>query len=149
QRSLVALDCGHRLFVGAGRVVDLAPEDHGVIWTVPSALWLLALVPLVWVASKFSRTNFSPRQHLLQQVVRALVLIALAVALARPVMEVGSSNLSVVYLVDTSYSVSSAAVAEAGSRITALNNDLRPDHSRIVAFARRAQVVESVEALQQ
>ena len=120
-----------------------------MIWTVPSALWLLALVPLVWVASKFSRTNFSPRQHLLQQVVRALVLIALAVALARPVMQIGSSNLSVVYLVDASYSVSSAAVADAGARITALNDGLRPDHSRIVAFARSAQVVESVQALQQ
>ncbi|MBM3751878.1 MAG: VWA domain-containing protein [Acidimicrobiia bacterium] len=120
-----------------------------MIWTVPSALWLLVLVPLVWVASRFSRTNFSPRQHLLQQVVRALVLIALAVALARPVMQVGSSNLSVVYLVDTSYSVSSAAVADAGARITARNDGLRPDHSRIVAFARSAQVVESVQALQQ
>jgi uncharacterized membrane protein len=73
----------------------------------------------------------------------------LAVALARPVMEVGSSNLSVVYLVDTSYSVSSAAVAEAGARITALNTDLRPDHSRIVAFARQSLVVEGVDPLQQ
>jgi len=130
-------------------VVDLAPEDHGVIWTVPTALWLLALVPLVWVASRFSRTNFSKRQHLLQLVVRSLVLAALAVALARPVMEVGSSNLSVVYLVDTSYSVSSQAVGDAATRITALNAGLSPDHSRIVAFARGAQVVENEAALRQ
>jgi hypothetical protein len=130
-------------------VVDLAPEDHGVIWTVPTALWLLALVPLVWVASRFSRTNFSKRQHLLQLVVRSLVLAALAVALARPVMEVGSSNLSVVYLVDTSYSVSSQAVGDAATRITALNAGLNPDHSRIVAFARGAQVVENEAALRQ
>jgi Ca-activated chloride channel family protein len=128
-------------------MVDLAPEDHGVIWTVPSALWLLALVPLVWVASKFSRTNFSPRQHLLQQIVRALVLVALALALARPVMELGSSRLSVVYLVDTSYSISSQAVDAAAARITELNADLRPDHSRIVAFAQGAQVVANEAAL--
>ena len=89
-----------------------------MIWTVPAALWLLLLVPLVWVASRFSRTSFSPRQHLLQQVMRAVVLAALALALSRPVMEIGSSNLSVVYLVDASYSVSSAAVADAGARIT-------------------------------
>lgn len=120
-----------------------------MIWTVPSALWLLALVPLVWVASKFSRTNFSKRQHLLQQLVRALVLSALAVALARPVMEIGSSNLSVVYLVDTSFSVSSQAVADAAARITALNGALDPDHSRIVAFARSAQVVVDEAALRQ
>ena len=120
-----------------------------MIWTVPTALWLLALVPLVWVASRFSRTNFSKRQHLLQLVVRSLVLAALALALSRPVMEVGSSNLSVVYLVDTSYSVSSQAVAEAATRITALNAGLSPDHSRIVAFARGAQVVENEAALRQ
>jgi len=120
-----------------------------VIWTVPTALWLLTLVPLVWVASRFSRTNFSKRQHLLQLVVRSLVLAALALALSRPVMEVSSSNLSVVYLVDTSYSVSSQAVAEAAARITALNAGLSPDHSRIVAFARGAQVVENEAALRQ
>ena len=118
-----------------------------MIWTVPTALWLLALVPLVWVASKFSRTNFSKRQHLLQLVIRSLVLIALALALSRPVMEVGSSNLSVVYLVDTSYSISSQAVGEAADRISALNAGLSPDHSRIVAFARGAQVVENEAAL--
>ena len=128
-------------------MVDLASEDHGVIWTTPSALWLLALVPLVWVASKFSRTNFSPRQHLLQQLVRALVLVALALALARPVMETGSSRLSVVYLVDTSYSVSSQAVADAATRIDELTAALRPDHSRIVAFAHGAQVVADASAL--
>lgn len=120
-----------------------------MIWTVPTALWLLALVPLVWVASKFSRTNFSTRQHLLQLVIRSLVLTALALALARPVMEVGSSNLSVVYLVDTSYSISSQAVADAATRITALNAGLSPDHSRIVAFARGARVVENEAALRQ
>lgn len=119
-----------------------------MIWTVPAALWLLALVPLVWVASRFSRTNFNPRQHRLQQIVRAVVLTALAVALARPVLEVGSSNLSIVYVVDTSYSVSSRAVADAGARISAMNASLRPDHSRILAFAGTSRVVETIEGLQ-
>lgn len=118
-----------------------------IIWTSPGALWLLLLVPLVWVAGRFSRTNFNPRQHTLQGIVRSAVLVALAVALARPVAEVGSSELSVVYLVDVSYSVSSRAVAEAGTRIGELNASLRPDHFRIVAFARHAQVVPDAAAL--
>ena len=120
-----------------------------VIWTSPAALWLLVLVPLVWLAGRFSRTNFNPRQHLLQTTVRTAVLAALAVALARPVFEVGSSRLSVVYLVDVSYSVSSASVTEAAARIAELNSALRPDHSRIVAFARTAQVVADGDALGQ
>lgn len=118
-----------------------------VIWTSPAALWLLLLVPLVWAASRFSRTNFNPRQHLLQNVVRSLVLVALAVALARPVLEVGSSRVSVVYLVDVSYSVSSRSVQEAATKIAELNGTLRPDHSSIVAFARHARVVADGNAL--
>ena len=120
-----------------------------VIWTTPGALWLLVLVPLVWAAGRFSRTNFNPRQHLLQTVVRSHVLVVLAVALARPVLEVGSSRVSVVYLVDVSYSVSSRSVQEAATRIAGLNDALRPDHFRIVAFARHAQVVADGAALTQ
>ncbi len=120
-----------------------------VIWTSPAALWLLVLVPLVWVAARYSRTNFNPRQHLLQTIVRTLVLAALAIALARPVFEVGSSRLSVVYLVDVSYSISSRSVTEAASRIAELNTALRPDHSRIVAFGRHARVVTDGAALSQ
>ena len=83
-----------------------------MIWTSPAALWLLALVPLVWLSGRFSRTNFNRRQNALQVIVRSAVMVALAVALARPVLEVGSSRLSVVYLVDVSYSVSSRSVTE-------------------------------------
>ncbi|NQW03429.1 MAG: VWA domain-containing protein [Acidobacteria bacterium] len=118
-----------------------------VIWTSPAALWLLLLVPLVWLAGRFSRTNFNPAQHTLQGAVRSVVLIALAVALARPVLEVGSSRVSVVYLVDVSYSVSSRSVTEAAARITEINASLQPDHMSIVAFGRHAQVVDTVDAL--
>ena len=32
-------------------------------WTAPGALWLLAAVPLVWLALMAARTNFNPRQR--------------------------------------------------------------------------------------
>lgn len=120
-----------------------------MIWTSPAALWLLALVPLVWLSGRFSRTNFNRRQNLLQMVVRSAVLAALAIALARPVLELGSSRVSVVYVVDVSYSVSSRSVTEAAARIAELNGGLRPDHSRIVAFARHPRVVPDGNALTQ
>jgi Ca-activated chloride channel homolog len=120
-----------------------------MIWTSPSALWLLALVPLVWLSGRFSRTNFNRRQNALQVIVRSAVLAALAIALARPVVEVGSSRVSVVYVVDVSYSVSSRSVTEAAAKIAELNNALRPDHSRIVAFGRHARVVADGNALAQ
>ena len=73
----------------------------GVTLTAPGALWLLAVVPAVWLALRWGRTNFNPRQRVLQAIVRSALLAALALALARPVISLGSSRLSVVYVVDT------------------------------------------------
>ena len=118
-------------------------------WTAPAALWLLLVVPLVWVARRWGRTNFNPRQQMLQAGVRSLLLAALALALARPVISMGSSRLSVVYLVDLSHSISSRSVAEAADRIDAFNAGARPAHSRILAFGADVIPVQSTAALRQ
>jgi uncharacterized membrane protein/uncharacterized protein YegL len=100
----------------------------------PGALWLLAAVPLVWLAVRVSRTNFNPRQRRVQAVVRSLLLAAIALAVARPIVSLGSSRLSVVYLVDVSHSVSAQAIDAAAARIDALQAALSPTHHRILAF---------------
>ena len=56
------------------------------------------------------RTNFNRRQQVPQGAVRSLLLAALAFALARPVISMGSSRMSVVYLVDLSHSISSRSI---------------------------------------
>jgi uncharacterized membrane protein/uncharacterized protein YegL len=118
-------------------------------WTAPAALWLLLVVPLVWVARRWGRTNFNVRQQMLQAGVRSALLAALALALARPVISTGSSRMSVVYLVDLSHSISSRSVAEAATRIDALNAGARPAHSRILAFGADVIPVQSTAALRQ
>jgi nucleotide-binding universal stress UspA family protein len=118
-----------------------------VTLTAPGALWLLAVVPVVWLARRWGRTNFNPRQQVLQALVRSLLLAALAVALARPVISMGSSRLSIVYVVDTSYSVSSKSVADAAARIEALNRQLSPAHWRVVAFGGDVAVLDDTKAL--
>jgi uncharacterized membrane protein len=120
-----------------------------ISWTAPGALWLLALLPLVWLALRHNRTNFNRKQQLLQAVIRSLLLAALAMALARPVISLSSSALSVVYLVDVSHSVASKAIGDAAVRIDQLNSELRPDHSRIVAFGASVQVIESTAGLRE
>jgi Ca-activated chloride channel family protein len=119
----------------------------GFSLTVPSALWLLAAVPLVWLARRFGRTNFNTRQQVLQAICRSLLLATLALALARPVISMGSSRMSVVYLVDVSHSVSSRAIADAAARIDAINAEVKPSHWRIVAFGADATVLETTGAL--
>jgi hypothetical protein len=118
-------------------------------WGAPAALWLLLGVPLVWLADLVARTNFNRRQRLLQKTVRSLLLTAVVLALARPVISNSSSHQSVVYAVDVSDSVASHAIETAAAKIDELNGALRPSHTRIVTFGRDGVTIESTEALRQ
>ena len=97
-----------------------------VSWTAPIALWLLAAVPFVWLAPLVARTTFNPRQRLLQAVVRSLLLAALALAIARPVLSTSSTRHSIVYVVDVSHSIASRAIEDAARQIDEFNAALRP-----------------------
>jgi len=118
-----------------------------VNWTAPAALWLLALLPLVWIAHVVARTTFNRRQRTLQALVRSVLLAALALALARPILSTSSARLSIVYLVDVSHSVSGHAIESAAARIEELDRAVRPTQARIVAFGRTAARVDGVAAL--
>jgi uncharacterized membrane protein/uncharacterized protein YegL len=119
----------------------------GLTWTAPEALWLLAAIPLVWIARHFGRTNFTRRQQLVQAGLRSLLIAALALALARPVISLRSSRVSVVFLVDVSHSIASRAITDAADRIEAISRDLNPDHTRIVAFGADVAVLDDAAAL--
>src|SRR3954447_18248801 len=63
-----------------GRGSGGSPCDAMVTWTAPVALWLLAAVPLVWLAPLVARTTFNRRQRTVQAAIRSLLLAALALA---------------------------------------------------------------------
>lgn len=118
-----------------------------VSWTAPGALWLLAAVPAVWLAHFVARTTFNPRQRWLQAAARSLLLAALALAVARPVLSTSAARQSIVYLVDVSHSISSRAIEDAARKIDELNATLHPSHSRIVAFGSTRAVIADTAAL--
>jgi hypothetical protein len=132
-------------------MVDVAAADHRVMaqltWGVPSALWLLLAVPLVWLAHRAARTNFNPRQRRVQAGLRSILVALLAVALARPVISSGSSNESIVYAVDVSHSIGTQAIEDAARRIDEMASAIDPAHSRIVAFGATARPIEDTAAL--
>ena len=115
----------------------------------PAALWLLLGVPLIWLAHLVTRTNFNPRQRVAQAAARSLLLAALALGLARPVISSTSSQQSIVYAVDVSHSVASHVIEAAAARIDELNAAVRPSHTRIVTFGKRATTAASTDALRQ
>ncbi|HEU4938753.1 MAG TPA: VWA domain-containing protein [Vicinamibacterales bacterium] len=116
-------------------------------WTAPAALWLLALVPLVWLAPLVARTTFNPRQRVLQAAARSLLLAALALAIARPVLSTSSPRQSIVYVVDVSHSIASRAIEEAARTIDEMNGNLRPAWSRILVFGSTTATVSDTAAL--
>src|SRR3954468_21658677 len=118
-----------------------------VNWTAPAALWLLALVPLVWLAPLVARTTFNPRQRALQAVARSLLLTALALAIARPVLSTSSPRQSIVYVVDVSHSIASRAIEDAARTIDQMNATLRPAWSRILVFGATTATVSDTAAL--
>jgi uncharacterized membrane protein len=118
-------------------------------WGAPSALWLLLALPLIWVAHFATRTNFNPRQRFTQATTRSLLIAALVLGLARPVISSASSHQSIVYAVDVSHSVASHAVEAAADKIDQINTALQPSHTRIVTFGRQATTVPSTAALKQ
>jgi uncharacterized membrane protein len=113
----------------------------------PAALWLLLVVPLIFAVQLAGRTNFSPPQRWLQTAIRSLLVAGLALALARPVISTASSRESVIYLVDVSHSISSAAIESAARKIDELNEQLRPHHHRVVAFGADALPLDNTAAL--
>ncbi len=118
-----------------------------VNWTAPTALWLLALVPVIWFAPLVARTTFNPRQRMLQAAARSFLLVALALAIARPVLSTNAPRQSIVYLVDVSHSISSRAIEDAARRIDEVNGTLRPSYWRIVVFGATAATVPDTAAL--
>jgi uncharacterized membrane protein/Mg-chelatase subunit ChlD len=133
-------------------MVDLAAADYrltmgSITWTAPAALWLLTLVPAVYLAHRVSRTNFNPHQSRLQATLRSLLLAVLVLALARPIASTRSTRQSIVYAVDVSHSIGSAGITEAARRIDQLDAALRPGHSRIVAFGATARTLDGTAAL--
>jgi len=118
-----------------------------ITWTAPAALWLLLLVPVVFLAHRLSRTNFNPNQSRLQAALRSVLLALLVLALARPIASTRSARQSIVYAVDVSHSIGSPAITDAARRIDEINASLKPAHSRIVVFGSTVRTVADTAAL--
>ena len=112
-----------------------------------TALWPLALLPaltLVWLP--LWRGGRRGRRGA-AAALRSFALIAIVAALMRPVMHRASDEVSVVYLIDVSRSVSTAFLQEALQWIEALDRRQRPAQSRLVAFAEGSRQLDSLAQL--
>lgn len=110
-----------------------------------AALWplaLLAALPMVWLQARHSRTTSSRRA--VAAALRSLALVAIVLALTRPALHRPSEEISVVYLVDVSRSVSTPFLQEALHWVGELDRRYRPAQSRLLAFADGGRQLDSL-----
>ena len=108
-------------------------------------LALLALLPVVWLLAWHNRVGAGRLRMIGATVLRSLALVAVVVALMRPTLQIKSADLSVAYVVDISASVSSHFLDQALNWIGQVNTKHKPAQSRLVVFADRAKLLDSVE----
>ncbi len=127
-------------FLAAGPRAWVHGADRYTLGT-PAALYALAVVPLLALALRRSLADLAPAQRALSFALRAALVAALALALARPARTTESAKVSTVFLVDVSESVTDAALADARAIVDAAWR-ARGDHDvQLVAFARHPRVV--------
>jgi uncharacterized membrane protein len=110
-------------------------------------LALLAVLPLVWLLARRNRASVARSRVVAATVLRSLALAAIAAALARPVLHRATEEVSVVYALDVSASVSRRFLDEALEWIAQVDAHYRPAQSRVVVFADRPELVASIHAV--
>ena len=106
---------------------------------------LLAAVPLLfWLAGR-SRTRLGRTHLLVATILRSLAIVATALALMRPQWHAESGDVSVVYALDISRSVSSSFLEAAIKWIEQADREGAPAHARYLAFADHAVMLPKPE----
>lgn len=128
---------------GAPITVDVAAFGlRPVELVTPVWLYLVALVPAIFVVRTQSLTDVSVIQQMLQAGLRSLVIATIALALARPVWTTRTDRIATCVLVDVSDSVSDAQLDAARAYVADIDRK-KDDDDRlcVITFARRPHLV--------
>jgi uncharacterized membrane protein/uncharacterized protein YegL len=112
-------------------------------------LALLLLIPYVLWVQRRTLTDVSPKHLQLAGAVRSTIVALIAFALMQPVLYRAGAWVSVVYLLDVSQSVSSAAIQSGMQWIQQTNTTGRPDHARFIPFAANSTVFEKPDQMKE
>ncbi len=108
------------------------------VWPVA----FFAAVPLLFWMGHKSRTRLGRRHLLVATILRSLAIVSLALALMRPQWNGQSGDVSVIYALDVSRSVSSSFIDAAIKWIDQADQEGRPAHARYLAFADHAILLQ-------
>jgi Ca-activated chloride channel family protein len=101
----------------------------------PSALYLVAIVPVFYLLRVLSLTDLSLAQQLTQATLRSLVIAGIAIALARPSWITEQSKVATIALIDVSDSTSDKQLAAARSYVDSLAAAAGEGNLQLITFA--------------
>ena len=110
-------------------------------------LWLLAAAPLLWLASRPNRAAISRRRIRVAGWLRACALCLLIAALTAPTLRTRTHQVSVVYALDISRSVSPEFLRGALQWMRAANTRYRPAQTCYLVFADHAELLADLESI--
>jgi hypothetical protein len=121
--------------------IDWLPNTRDVDLLAPQWLLLASVVPAFYLLRVLSLTDLSMAQQVLQATLRSLVLIGVAVALARPTWITETKQVSTVVLVDVSDSVSDKQLDAARRYVDQLAQTKGDGNLQLITFAEKPKVV--------
>ncbi len=125
----------------AGRpTVPVDVTDRPITLLDPDKLLLIAVVPFFYLLRMLSLTDLSVLQQSLQATLRSLVVIALAIAAARPSRITDTSKVSTIVLVDVSDSISDKQLDAARAYVDDIQKAIGDGNLQLVTFAEKPQV---------
>jgi Ca-activated chloride channel family protein len=161
-RSLLTVSALVRIAITAAAVVAVAvalsawiadqPSLH-VDWLPtrpidllrPSALYLVAIIPVFYLLRTLSLTDLSLAQQLTQATLRSLVIAGIAVALARPSWITEQSKVATIALIDVSDSVSDKQLGAARNYVDQLAAASGDGNLQLITFAEQPTAVRKVD----
>ena len=112
----------------------------------PQVLWALLLLPLLWLLRERSPAGLTPWRSFGAMVVRALALVAVVVALARPYEEVDAPDRSAVFVLDASSSLRPERAGAALEWLSEAWEERGEAPARIVVAGETAEVFDDLKA---
>ena len=99
----------------------------------------MPLIGILWLIARFSKLAIALRHKRIMTIMRAAILVLIALATAQPNFRLGGDDVSVSYMVDVSRSVSPDYVEKAFSWIAGAQGKFKPASSNIVVFGKIVQ----------
>jgi Ca-activated chloride channel homolog len=127
--------------------VSVPLGDRPIELLAPRWLFLSCAVPGFFLLRVLSLTDLALAQQILQSSLRSLVVVALALALARPSWLMRASDVATVVLVDVSDSISDQQLAAARRYVDELQAAKGDGSLQLITYAEKAQVARGQESL--